>query len=229
VTVAAPEQQITEPRPLRIEIPVVRTNGRGAVPAKVRTAAVPAPPLAIELPRFLTTAPRPARRGRMLAGAALLLAAGAFGVDRYSRPAAQPSPLSLRVADVGGQLLIDWDPTARPVRMAESGSLEIVDGAARAEIQMDGDRLREGRVDYARRAEVVDVRLMVNARGGVRAAEAVRFAGQPLSVTAPAGEPWKAEVEKLRSELARRDAVIRQLRALQKPPAAPSSPPDQTP
>ena len=148
----------------------------------------------------------------LLGGAAV----GAF----YLYAAPQP-PLVLFVADVGGQLLIEWDRASKPVREAQNAQVEILDGGERRVIQMDGDRLREGSVNYARHSEIVDVRLRVNPRGARPVQEFVRFIGQPVRRTGTPEEAevvrqrdaLKAEVEKLRAEIQRRNARARRARA----------------
>jgi hypothetical protein len=138
--------------------------------------------------------------------AALLIAAAA-GVGWYWTSGAGDSPLSLWVADVGGQLLIEWDRTARPIRNASEGIIDIRDGSEKVLVKMDPERLHEGSVDYVRRSEIVDVKLLVRDAGGRTAEETLRFVGPPVS--RPVDEltrerdALKAEVERLRAELER--------------------------
>ena len=78
---------------------------------------------------------------------------------------------------------------------------------------MEGDRLREGSLDYVRNAAIVDVRLVVTPKSGRVAQEFIRFVGQP--VRRPSAEEeseairqrdeLQAEVEKLRAEIRKRD------------------------
>ncbi|HWR49743.1 MAG TPA: hypothetical protein VN428_01460 [Bryobacteraceae bacterium] len=179
----------------------------------------PEPPPAIDAtdPLALWAQPEPARGRRWYwaALAVLLLTAGAFGVWLYWAGGRLNAPLSLWVADVGGQLLIEWDRTARPIREARSGVIEIRDGGGPVYIQLDQERLREGSVDYVRRSEMVDVKLRVNTTGGAHTQEQIRFLGQPVLRSAPEDvlkerDDLKIEVERLRAEVARlRGATIR--------------------
>lgn len=120
--------------------------------------------------------------------------------------------LNLWVADIGGQLLIDWDRSADPVRNARWGRLEIMDGKEKATIAIPKDRLREGSIDYVRRGDMLDVRLTLEQSDGRKVTEVIRFIGQPVN-RPPTPEiaealrerdALKAEVEKLRDEIQRR-------------------------
>jgi len=184
----------------------------------------------IELPSFAQAEPPPPffRKWMWLLVAAAFVCAAAIGVERYYRMAAQPEPLSLWVADMGGQLLIEWDRGAKPVRDARGGTLEIYDGGERVAIEIEPERLREGSVDYVRRSDIVDVRLRVN-QLGKPVEESIRFVGQPVNrpstdQAARERDELKAEVEKLRQLVDQKDAQIRRLRAPGKPsPSAPAS------
>lgn len=139
---------------------------------------------------------------------AAMVGATALGVERYYRLSAPPQPLSLWVADMGGQLLIEWDRTAQSIRDAEGATLEIMDGKDRADIRIEPDRLREGSVDYVRHAEIVDVRLRVHHRGRP-IEEFIRFVGQPVQRPGSTqeaellrqNEALKTEVANLRAQL----------------------------
>lgn len=162
--------------------------------------------------------PQPKARRWYWAGLVLLvLAAGAFGVWRYWANARLNAPLSLWVADVGGQLLIEWDRTAGPVRTARSGVIEIRDGGAPRYIQLDPERLREGSVDYVRRSEIVDVKLRVETTSGAHAHELIRFVGQP--VLRPAAEEVVKERDELKIEVERLRAEVERLRGRIRPNA----------
>ena len=94
---------------------------------------------------------------------------------------------------------------------------------------MDGDRLREGSLTYARRSERVDVRFRVERPGSRPAEEFIRFLGQPPPAkpavehaeTIRQRDELQAQVEKMRADLARRNAQIRRLQQRLNQPAKP--------
>ena len=216
-----------EPEPIAPEAvkpeesePVSAPAAVAAVSAEPETPVEPPPPPEVgwvldsktppviagrpEVPGFAHDSASSGRNWAWLLVLAALVAATALGVERYYRLSAPPQPLSLWVADMGGQLLIEWDRTAQPIRDADGATLEIMDGKDRADIRIEGDRLREGSVDYVRRAEIVDVRLRVNDRGRP-IEEFIRFVGQPVqrpeAEVLRQNEALKAEVENLRAQL----------------------------
>lgn len=152
--------------------------------------------------------------------AAALVSAAAFGAARYYVQSAPQPPLSLWVADVGGQLLIEWDRSAKPIREAQGATLEIQDGNQRVIKTLDRDVLREGSIDYQRIADVVDVRLRIKRRDR-DAEEMVRFIGQPVergrtpedAAAARQRDEFKAELDALKVQLETKDAQIRRLRS----------------
>ncbi len=204
----APEP-VREPEP-QAEAPALPVEAaEPEPPAPVQTATRPDSrgPEETELPSWAAQAPEPSpwRKGWWAALALVLVGAAGFGVLRYWQTTAPSPPLALWVADVGGQLLIEWDRTARPVRNATRGVIEIRDGNQPVRIEMDASRLREGSVDYVRQSEVVDVRLRVEHPGGA-AQELIRFVGPPVSrqdEAAKERDALKAEVERLQAENAR--------------------------
>ena len=160
------------------------------------------------LPGFALSPPRSLRKWASMLIAMLLAGASIFGAVRYWQTSAPPEPLALWVADMGGQLLIEWDQKAHPIRAAESATLEIQDGKEYTELRIDGARLREGSVDYVRRSDIVDVRLRVHAAGR-ETEEFIRFVGPPVSrratpeelETLRKTEALKAEIADLRARL----------------------------
>jgi proteasome lid subunit RPN8/RPN11 len=198
----------------------------GRVMPEVAEPAAPEPPPpvpAIERADALASWVQPeapgSRRWYWGALAVLLLAAGAFGVWRYWAAGRLNAPLSLWVADVGGQLLIEWDRTAGPIRSARSGIIEIRDGGPPKYIPLDPERLREGSVDYVRRSEMVDVKLRVDTASGAHAQELIRFVGQP--VLRPAAEDVVKERDELKAEVERLRAEVQRLRGRIRPNATP--------
>lgn|GEM_PF-964766 len=138
--------------------------------------------------------------------AVVLIAAIAGGGAWYFGGAGAKPELALWVTDLGGQLMIEWDRAAKPVQRAVGGSLEIVDGGEHLAIKMDGEKLREGSVDYVRRSEVVDVKLTVSLPGGRTVADSIRFLGPPVA-RVPVDDvvrerdALKQQVDRLKAEL----------------------------
>ncbi|MGD0200691.1 MAG: hypothetical protein ABSD27_08080 [Bryobacteraceae bacterium] len=207
-------------------------------PAAAAAALEPEPVLAPvsvgaalpDLPSFVQVQPQRSHKGLWLVLAVIAIGASGFGLERYYRLLAPPEPLSLWVADVGGQLLIEWDRGAKAVREARNATLEIEDGQNHTAIPIDGERLRDGSVDYVRRSDIVDVRLRVEGRDRTTE-EYIRFVGQPVQRDAAPGsellgqrDQLRAEVEKLRAELQQKDAQIRRLRTRRGGQPAPSGP-----
>ena len=93
--------------------------------------------------------------------------------------------LKLSAADVGGQLRIAWDGTARSIRDARYGSIEIDDHGVRTNVNLNSADLRSGSIYYARQSGDVAVRLTVNVPGGLPVAETTLFLGPPVSAKPP--------------------------------------------
>ncbi|HVX65924.1 MAG TPA: hypothetical protein VHA11_04940 [Bryobacteraceae bacterium] len=173
-----------------------------------------------ELPGFARIQPGALRKWLWMLIPAALLGVAIAGAMYYYRTQGPAEPLSLWVADMGGQLLIEWDRTARPIRDARDATLEIQDGKERVNIRIDGERLREGSIDYVRRSDMVDVRLRVQSSSR-EFAEFIRFVGPPVRRGPSAEETealrrieaLKAEIADLRTQLAARDAQLRRARA----------------
>ncbi len=164
----------------------------------------------LDVPGFARIRP-PSYRWLWLLPVCLLVLAGGAGAAKYYMYST-PAPLSLWVADVGGQLLIEWDRSSRPVREAESGTLDILDGKQPIEMRIDGDRLREGSIDYERKSDSIDVRLRVTGKDGKTAEETIRFLGQPTQACQDSEVAQhallRAQNELLRSELEAKDQQI---------------------
>lgn len=145
-----------------------KSDPQGAVEQPV-APAIASPPLA--------AAPPPLKRARRRIWWAMLavgIAAGlfAFKNETFSEYWARAFGggrvryVSLTAYDLDGQLQIRWDWSAEPIRSAESGTLEIADGATRTVVALDQQRLRSGTVSYARIGARVDVRLALRQHGG---------------------------------------------------------------
>jgi hypothetical protein len=187
-------------------------------------ATPPAPP------SFSLIEPRVSRK-RLWLLSALCLAMAGLGVGAgayWFRAPAQP--LAVHVMDVDGQLLIEWDRTARAVQQATGGTVEIIDGSERSTVEMDGERLREGSITYVRRSDRVDVRFRVNRPGSAPTEEFIRFLGQPI-LSKPSPEELEAirqrdelqqQVEKLRADLRSKNAQLRRFQQQQPSKRAPA-------
>ncbi len=197
-----------------------------APPAPVPAAAPAVPereaePQPLEIPSFARAQPWRGEKWVWALLATALVSAAAFGAVQYYIQATPPPSLALWVADVEGQLLIEWDRGARPIREASSATLEIQDGNQRVIRTLDRDILREGSIDYQRLADVVDVRLRIQARGR-EVQQWIRFIGQPVrrgptaedAAAARQRDELKVEVDALKVQLGAKDQQIRRLRNL---------------
>jgi proteasome lid subunit RPN8/RPN11 len=223
---AAPAPAAPPPQPAK---PQAQPAAKAAAAPAPAPDPAPAPPPAVplrapleplEVPSFAREHPGHGRKWAWALLAVALISVAALGAARYYSQTAPPVPLSLWVADVGGQLLIEWDRTAEPIKQAHSATLEILDGDQRIVKTLESDVLREGSIDYQRNAEVVDVRLRVE-RQGRRTEDMIRFIGQPVerahtaeeAVVTRERDQLKDEVDSLRLQLQEKDAQIRRLGA----------------
>jgi proteasome lid subunit RPN8/RPN11 len=208
------------------------------------------PPVVIESPELSLTLARGRSRQLwigLLIALCLLVAGGAVVVPNYwpkpATPVALPT-LSLRVVEKNGQTTIQWSPTAKAIREATAGWLEIVDGAARVVIPLDPALLRNGSFPIVRRSADMEARLKVQPAGAAPVQEVARFLGRlPADGGAKvAGEPLpgmdqvRLEAEKLRATLARQlaekarlDRQLKNLKDRAKPARVASSPPKAPP
>jgi len=202
--------------------------GSGDLPVSANGLEAPhREPSPAPVPSFAQMAPR-----RSLAWIGWLvvlcavLATAAYGTRNLWRPSPLET-LSLRVIDLDGQLIIEWDRAAAPVRQAARATCEILDGAQRKSIEMEGERLREGSITYARISDSVDVRLRVERPRAAPLEEYIRFLGQPPPVrptpdqaeTLRQRDELRQQVERMRAELARKNAQIRLLQQQRSSPA----------
>ena len=161
-----------------------------------QTTLAPPPPPAFEpspAPVVVPQKPHTARIVLITALAVILLVAGAFGFWFFYAARG----LSLTAAEMGGELHIAWDRTARPIRHATGGLLEIEDHGAHTEVMLTAADLRSGSVSYARQSGDVRLRLMVYVPGGSPVSDTTRFVkpgeapppAQPLPESARKSEP----------------------------------------
>ena len=192
--------------------------------------SAPAAARAYAAPRLLREPPRRKRWLRALWAVpvmALLVFAALLSRDRFVTENAPPS-LSLRLQDSpSGQLQIDWDKAAAPIRDAQRGWITIDDAGRQKTLDLNSEQLRLGELSYSRRSGDVKVTLAIlnqNA-GGAAMKESAQLVGPPpaeipASPATPAGVPEKEksdlEVEnrRLRAQLAEEREKTRQLRDL---------------
>jgi len=219
--------QAAEPVPEAAPVPRSRTASLEPAP---REAARPerathSEPQLQPLPSFTHLEPGRSRKWLWPVAAIVLALGGGASVEAYLRYITPQEPLRLWVSDMGGQLLIDWDRASKTIREARSARIEILDGKDRRDIDMEGDRLREGSLDYVRNAEIVDVRLIVTPKSGKPAQEFIRFVGQPVRRPSAAVESeairqrdeLQAQLDKLRADVKKRDARARRAKNAAKP------------
>ena len=154
----------------------------------------PAPPLAprpapppVHSPELsFLTAPKPRQYSRplLISAACLSLAAASLGArDLLVRRIPSPERFSLEALDRSGQLQFQWDRSARVVRQAHSGRVEITDGAAKFSADLAAEQLQRGSFYYARQSERVDIHMIVVAADGRSTDEYAIFFGRlPVAV-----------------------------------------------
>jgi proteasome lid subunit RPN8/RPN11 len=202
-------------------------NGKNAPIPDGATAVPPdAPgPHGAELPAmgpplFSAGRRRASRKWMWVAAVLLLTVAAALIGARNVASHSTPASLGLRVMDVDGQLLIEWDRSTASVREASGALIEITDGGDVFKIEMDAARLSEGSVTYKRQSERVDIRFQVDQSGAEPVRELIRFLGPPASGKASAGEVEAIhQRDALQGELNRVRAELEQLKRLQQRPA----------
>ena len=190
--------------------------------AKVRKPRTPRPveadipdyePAAVVIPRSTGRVPW------LLFAIAWCVAAAslAFALRDYWLPK-PPVRLALHLADAGGQLAISWENSLPPVREAEGGVLEIVDGGRKSEFRLEAEQVRKGNFTYARESGDIRARLRVSLPRGGSVEGLAAFAGMPVErPPAPeaVGEQGQLaqQVERLRADLAQQKKRNRDLEA----------------
>lgn len=149
--------------------------------------------IAVDAPGFQEL--RPERAGRVLKAMAILAAGLAIGgagyqTRQYWLPQVianssavlprEPEPsLALAVADDNGQLKIQWDRNAPPIRKGREATLEVVDGdTTPLSVRLDRAHLESGGFTYARQTERVDVTLVVTEADGQVVRDRTSFLGK---------------------------------------------------
>jgi hypothetical protein len=129
----------------------------------------------------------------------IVIAAGA-AVYRYLQPPAAAGPFSFEAVDANGQLRIHWDQSAKAVREATRGVLEIKDGARTSKLDLDAAQVHNGGVTYTRQSDDVELRLIVYQPSGTSLTRLSHFIGPP--------PPASDELQALREERNRLSAEV---------------------
>ncbi len=209
-------------------------------PAPARPVEAPAPAPSVTMtstpdPTQRQTArlPAPNRttrdRSRWIWAAPVLLACLVAAAIFFERPAPPAPTFSFRIGEKGGDLHLQWDETAEPIRDAARGKLDIKDGNnPRLQVPLDVEKLRDGSLDYPRKSGDVEVLMTVDTTSGTKVQESARFLGSPVpkpaavaTPTPPASASDKqlrqqrdalaAEVARLREQLSKTDSRNAQL------------------
>ena len=159
----------------------------------------------------------PPRRSRRWLGVGLTsfglgaLALAGVLATKPSLPLFVPhQPLSLRIQDSeGGQLHIDWDKNAPPVRAASRAVIEIDDGGRKHAFDVAPADLRVGTFTYQRQSGDVRVKLRIFAAGDDPVEEFGRFLGNSPEYVSPREARVTAERDRLAAELANLQEQLR--------------------
>ena len=206
------------------------TSGSAAAAAAAAPALDSAPipwSTAVARPRSAIVANRKADQPRRLKWRWLVLwmfgiAALVSGFVAY-REFTAPAPLGLHVAEKDGDLVIEWDPGGRPLRLANSGRLEIrAAGQDKTRIDLTAKELASGRFLYTGSEGDTSIHLTVTGKLGYRAEESARYLAQMSPVETSADKPieirdrrkLQAEVRRLREELEESQQRVKELETL---------------
>ena len=178
--------------PHRNRIAVVEPEPTAAVSPEPIMAAPEAMALVTPEPD-VAAAPKPVwRRGWRWPVAAVLflaLAASAGWLHwRPQRPAPALAGLELHATDRNGLLEIQWNGNSPALRQARSGTLEISEGSRSHIFPVDAEFLRGGSISYARRSEVVTVRISVTLQDGSEVHQRWAYVGDMGSGRAVPGQ-----------------------------------------
>lgn len=144
--------------------------------------------------------------------------AGSYAYREFTAPA----PLGLRVAEKDGDLIVQWDPSTRPLQWASAAKLEI-HGAdlSRTVIDLNAKELATGKYQYGGIEGDTSIRLSVTGKMGFHADESTRFVAQ-VAHPEPPRKPieirdrrkLQAEVRRLREELDKSQQRVKELESL---------------
>ncbi len=199
-------------------------RGVQSLPSFYRAEAAEPEPIVEELPIAgpqLLPAPPPRRKWPwLLAWAGVVLVAAVMGLRVWMLNSTVPEPIALQVLEHDGQLLVQWNPLAKPVAAAAAGSLEITDGAEPRSIRLSRQDLTAGKFTYVRKTGDIEVRMSVQDANGLKTEEGSRFLGPPpapppsvpdVSETQKQSEALEAEVDRLKRANSAQTAKIQQL------------------
>lgn len=85
--------------------------------------------------------------------------------------------IQLQALDQKGELQIQWDPDAAPIRRAVGAKLFISDASERIFVKLNPERLQRGTVRYSRRSNRVDLRMTLDEPDGGMVEEYATFVG----------------------------------------------------
>ncbi len=117
--------------------------------------------------------------------ATLLILAAAFAVP-YTRILPRSTrDLKISASDSNGQMILTWDRESPEILDAQSGRLEVVDGANTATYPVEESVLRSGSLRYFRHSDDLLLTLVLLREGRETHREAMRSIG-PVHPSAPA-------------------------------------------
>jgi proteasome lid subunit RPN8/RPN11 len=109
------------------------------------------------------------------------LAVTGFGVRYFLDRTGAVEPLGLAVTERDGQLQIEWNKAAKPIRAAIRGVLSVSDGPDSKEVPLNPEELAKGTMAYMRHGAEVQIKLSVFTPDGKPSQESTRFLGREIS------------------------------------------------
>jgi TonB family protein len=178
-------------------------------PAPAAVAPAPEPERIERIPARVAEEPQPGLFSRLKWVIVAVLLVGVLGGGYYvyrsrgtaTTVATKPADtsLGLKVETNAGQLLLSWNRKAPLIATATRGTLSIMDGDHKEDVDLDLGSLRSGSIVYSPMTNDVSFRLEVtDAKTGKSQAESVRrLAGRPspavAAATSPAQQPAPAK------------------------------------
>ncbi len=109
------------------------------------------------------------------------LAATGFGVRYFLDSTSVAESLGLTATERDGQMQIEWNKAAKPIRTATRATLTIADGSTSKELPLNADELAKGTTTYVRHGAEVQIKLSVFAPDGKPSQESTRFLGREVN------------------------------------------------